>query len=240
MTREIDLASPFNTPYFRNFYDGYRDQSKDLFDSEQYFFDSFAEDHKSYLDIGCALGGMLSILESRLTTFQYNGVDIAAEMIDGAREIHPEANFKVVDGAQLPYDDESYDRVITLGTTVHDQEFEELLSEAWRVTKELLFFDIRIIDNLPTIRSINEGSVRDDANMSYPYVVVNGREFRKFLRCLDPTPKTIRAYGYLRAANEFTTLPPGYENICMTTFLIEKNDCDNMTPTFDLKLPIEL
>jgi ubiquinone/menaquinone biosynthesis C-methylase UbiE len=239
--REIDLKEPFESSYFREYYTNYRNKLDDLFESERRFINEFIEGGASCLDIGCALGGMFDILSGLQSGVKYTGIDISPKLLTEAERLHPAASFLVHDGARLPFGDRSYSRVITLGTTVHDQSYRQLVAEAWRVTDEKLFFDIRITPN-PELRSLSEGYVEDGAGMRYPYVVANAQDLFAWMAQL-PDLGTIKAYGYWGTANTETTLPPAYAEICMTCVLLEKTPSGSPAgspPRWQLDLPLSV
>ena len=238
MARETPQDAPFDTEYFQDYYKGYRNHIGDLFDSERRFLDRFCQQGRSYLDVGCALGGMSQILGKLGGRITYTGVDVSRKMIQGARRKHPEFEFDVVDGVELGYPDSSFDRVVSLGTTVHDQEWKRLLSELWRVAREAVLFDIRLTPELPTVASLAEGFVLDGSGMRYPYVVANWHDFREVIGTLTPAPAIVAGYGYWGRANESTTLPPRYERLCMACFYLEKqSDTGNAACEMELELP---
>jgi hypothetical protein len=166
-------------------------------------------------------------------------VDISPKLLAEAERLHPAGSFRVQDGAQLPFADRSYQRVITLGTTVHDQNYRMVLSEAWRVTDEKLLFDIRLTSE-KEVCSLRDGYVEDGAGMHYPYVVANAAEFVSWIAAL-PDLGSVKAYGYWGSANRETTLPQGYSDICMTCVLLEKRRPDivhDISPVWLLDLPL--
>lgn len=236
--REIDLKEPFESAYFREYYANYRNKIDDLFASEKRFIEEFARGAETCLDIGCALGGMYDILSRLQPGVKYTGIDISPRLRAEAERLHPDASFLVHDGARLPHGDRSYARVITFGTTVHDQSYRDLLSEAWRVTGEMLLFDIRLTQN-PELRSLSDGYVEDGAGMRYPYVVANAQDLFAWIATL-PGLSSVKAYGYWGKANKETTLPPEYSEICMTCLLLEKAAGESpasSSPRWSLDLP---
>lgn len=241
MSREIDLQSPFNTAYFKDFYNSYRNRYEDLFPSEQRFFDEFAQPKKSYLDVGCAVGGIYAILAARCTDFKYTGVDIAHELLELARRAHPGIDFRHCDGITLPFANNAFDRILSLGTTVHDQEYGRLVRECYRVCAESFLFDMRLSAGMPTISRLAEAYVLDGAGLKYPYVVANAKEFIALLQQLTPTPATIRIYGYWGKANQYTRLPTGYESICMCGVFVSKPAAGMQgAAILELDLPFDL
>jgi SAM-dependent methyltransferase len=49
------------------------------------------------LDVGCGYGGLLEYAKSRRIVVDYTGIDLVPEMIEHARERHPDARFTVGD-----------------------------------------------------------------------------------------------------------------------------------------------
>ncbi len=93
---------------------------------------------KRLLDFGCGIGRLArDISELGIT---YNGVDRSPEMIRKAQEIHSGSmlDFRSYDGKVLPFDDESFDAVLSCGVfqyLVGTADFELVLSEIHRILK---------------------------------------------------------------------------------------------------------
>ena len=87
------------------------------------------------LDIGCGHGLIHSYLRDagcRLT-----GIDVAENAIETARRRNPHVHYDVYDGSRLPYADETFDVLVTLGVMHHvavDQR-DTFVSEARRVLR---------------------------------------------------------------------------------------------------------
>ena len=239
--RQTNIKTPFSTNYFLDYYTGYRDKESDLFDSEKYFLKDFLQDSKSILDIGCATGGMYNILKEKKSEINYSGIDVAENLINEAQKKFPKINFLVYDGTQLPYDDSIFDGVISFGTTVHDQDYFTLLSEAYRVTSRKLIFDIRLT-NLPELNSIEDSYVIDGSKVKYPYVVANVVQFFQWAIKLKNLKK-LNIYGYWGKGNKYTNLPFEYKKICMAGVLLEKRTSKKSkinNPEVRLKVPKKL
>ncbi len=234
------MAEQFDTEYFLKYYENYRNKLDDLFKSEKYFMPEFVLPKKSYLDVGCAVGGMYEILTAFESNVDYKGIDVSSEMIDCAKINYPEIDFEVGDAAKgLCFKDNAFSRVITLGTTVHEQNYKSLLKESYRVAEDVLFFDIRLVYDKPTLNDLGRGYVEDESDIQYPYVVVNYDELVEFFNSLRPLPRLIKSFGYWGKANEYTTLPADYHEICMAAFLVYKDDsCVHKAIDFKLNLPV--
>ncbi len=238
--REINQADPFESEYFNDYYKDYRRNFVDLFDSEKYFLKEFINENETIYDVGCAVGGMYEILSSMKSEIRYQGVDIAEKMIDQARKNYPNINFEVVDGINLPEKDDSFDGVLSFGTTVHEQQWEKLISELWRVTKQDLLFDIRFVDDLPTISNLSSGFVDDGSGLKYPYVVINYNDFVNLISSLSPKPNITKIYGYFGSANDDVTLPKEYSKICMSCVLLKKNFKNVNNDKSSIELPFNI
>ncbi|HCH65311.1 MAG TPA: hypothetical protein DFR83_21070 [Deltaproteobacteria bacterium] len=64
------------------------------------------------LDLGCGTGALLRALESQGVTGA--GVDVSSAMLERAHAHRPKSTFVQLDGPRLPFDDDSFDRVLSL------------------------------------------------------------------------------------------------------------------------------
>ena len=237
--REINQPDPFETDYFVNWYDNYRCSLDDLFPSETHYLKEFCYSAENLLDVGCAVGGMSKIILELNQKIHYEGVDISEKMIDQAKKNYPNIPFYVVDGIELPYSDEHFDSVLSFGTLVHEQKWKDLLTELWRVTSNQLILDVRLTSEQPTLSNIKRSFVVDGSNMPYPYVVINSSEFFMFIQDELNGIKSINAYGYWGRANEFTTMPDDYSQICMVGLILKKKP-GNIENKLSFNLPFEV
>jgi ubiquinone/menaquinone biosynthesis C-methylase UbiE len=239
MSRQISLESPFNTNYFQEYYTGYRNRIDDLFPSEKHFLGKVVAESDDLLDVGCASGGMYKIMTTMKPSLHYTGIDIAASLVETARKQYPGVSFHVGDGVTLPFQDNSFNSVVSFGTTVHDQDYEKLIRDCYRVTRQYFLFDIRLVtDDLASINNITKGYVLDGVGFKYPYNVVNSSAFFSFLRSLEPA--RVQIFGYWGKANEFTHLPVGYEKLCMCGVLVEKRQDEIHEIVFEIDLPFTI
>ncbi len=68
----------------------------------------------SILDVGCGFGHLLDYLRARSINARYTGVDITTPMIDTARRLHPEADFRLLNILDAPLS-ERWDWVFLVG-----------------------------------------------------------------------------------------------------------------------------
>jgi len=125
-----------------------------------YLFDQLLkgtyDDCDRILDAGCGTGrNLLYLLQSGANVF---GVDKNSEVIEQLRaiagsfsQVDPEENFKVASVEQLPFENETFDLVIS-SAVLHFAEnlshFEDILNSMWRVLKPGGYFFCRLASEI--------------------------------------------------------------------------------------------
>jgi ubiquinone/menaquinone biosynthesis C-methylase UbiE len=111
------------------------------------------------LDVACGTGWMTQHLPGQIV-----GIDASESMLDIARERVPHGEFVVGDALSLPFDDRSFDRLVTGHFYGHLEEPERarFLDEARRVAGELIVVDSALHDGVAPVewqeRVLNDGS----------------------------------------------------------------------------------
>lgn len=218
----------FDHPELVEFFSGHRNRPEDLYPSERRFLPELAAGAETVLDVGCAAGGFLDIWRSYNPRIAYTGVDVSEQLIEAARQLHPDARFLVGDcAAGLPLPDAAADVVAAIGWLHWEPRYARALRELWRLTRHALFFDVRLVgagDDILGTQHI-PGSAT-------PYVAVAWQRFARQL--LDLSPGAIRAYGYLGAPADTVSGMPA--EVCMAAFVLERGG----SPTdLALELPLE-
>lgn len=88
---------------------------------------------KQHLDIACGTGHLVA--EATRRGAMSIGVDLAETMIAVAKTNYPGLDFRVADGAQLPFDDASFDFVTCSFGLSHTAGPEQAVAEAYRVLR---------------------------------------------------------------------------------------------------------
>ncbi len=72
-------------------------------------------DNESVLDVGCGTGNLTFAICDRANVQKACGIDLSPDFIDRAVELNrdPKIEFRVGDACELPYDDASFDRVLS-------------------------------------------------------------------------------------------------------------------------------
>ena len=141
----------------KEFFDGDRKYGYGGFYYNPRFWKDVVEDFRDYwnlnsdssvLDVGCGKGFMLYDLVKLLPGINIAGVDISNYAIENSVEsIKP--FLKVANATSLPYEDKSFDVVISINT-IHNLEEEELiisLKEMERVSKKFIFITVDAYNN---------------------------------------------------------------------------------------------
>lgn len=90
--------------------------------------------NKKILFVGCADGHECS--RALELGAQVTGIDVSDKLIDAAKEHYPEAQFFVMDQAELTFSDKSFDIVISMFTVMYTEDLKKLFKEFRRVLKK--------------------------------------------------------------------------------------------------------
>jgi ubiquinone/menaquinone biosynthesis C-methylase UbiE len=111
------------------------------------------------LDVACGTGFLTQHLRGEIT-----GLDQSASMLELARAKVPEGRFVQGDALELPFSDDSFERLLTSFFYGHLEEDDRdaFLSEARRVADELVVVDSALHDEVDRVewqeRVLNDGS----------------------------------------------------------------------------------
>ncbi|MDB2710201.1 class I SAM-dependent methyltransferase [Candidatus Pelagibacter bacterium] len=179
MKKEIDLLSKYPKPkrdiekrgqkktskdrniarkFGKDFFDGKRSQGYGGFSYHPRFWRNVVLDFKkhwnlkennSVLDVGCAKGFMLYDFKNLIPKLNIEGIDISKYAIDNSKQ-EIKYSLKVADAKELPYDDNSFDYVISINT-IHNLDLtdcKKALKEIQRVSKKDSFITVDAYSNI--------------------------------------------------------------------------------------------
>ncbi|MFZ4927767.1 class I SAM-dependent methyltransferase [Chryseobacterium sp. Mn2064] len=98
------------------------------------------EDEESILEIGHGNAGHLKNIISLAKNLKYTGIDISETMYNEARKLNEEfknqADFILYNGTEIPFEDETFDKIFTVNTVYFWEKPVEFLNEIYRVLKD--------------------------------------------------------------------------------------------------------
>ncbi|AZA50864.1 class I SAM-dependent methyltransferase [Chryseobacterium carnipullorum] len=116
------------------------------------------EDDEYILEIGHGNAGHLKNILSRAQNLKYTGVDISQTMHDEAKRLNEDfksqADFVLYEGKELPFEDQTFDKIFTVNTVYFWENPVEFLNEIHRVLKKdgifvLTFGQRQFMETLP-------------------------------------------------------------------------------------------
>lgn len=100
-------------------------------------FQKYVQSGSKILDVGCGNGRLLEVLQNK--NIDYYGLDFSTNLIEKAKEKHSQANFRIANITELPFDQEHFNVVFAIAVFHHipSQAYrQKVLSEINRVLKD--------------------------------------------------------------------------------------------------------
>ena len=219
---------PWDSFGWADFYETRRTTTADIYPSEWLFLKDLLAEGVSVLDIGCAVGGLASVLSEHLTRFEYTGVDISRSMVERARQKHPRHQFHVIKEADLSVlGGRNFDLVVCLGVLHLSRKWRELVSAAWECA-DVLLLDLRetggatIEDETVSYYRMDTLShdARNQVASRLPYNIINSGEAMGTLLRLCAGATGLHHFGYLAKVSSSAVTPAGM--VMMNTYQIDK------------------
>jgi ubiquinone/menaquinone biosynthesis C-methylase UbiE len=83
----------------------------------EFLVKDYAKEGEKILDFGCGAGQWYEFFKEKKV--QYFGVDFSEKLIEVAKAKYPDANFQVIDGINLPFESEFFDKVYAIAVFHH-------------------------------------------------------------------------------------------------------------------------
>ncbi len=109
---------------------------RDIWEEMKFLFDDYLTFGEKVLDLGCGNGRWFGLFEQR--GVDYLGIDSCEKLIDIAQKSYPRGKFLAADILNLPFPDNSFDKIYSIAVFHHipAQEFRlKFLKETKRVLK---------------------------------------------------------------------------------------------------------
>jgi len=105
--------------------------------SDSLFLLEYIKKNEKLLDLGCGNGRLYKMVQQ--LSLDYTGIDISSELIKTAKESFPETKFVVGSALDLPFENESFDKVISIAVLHHIPSLKlriKFMEEGYRVLKK--------------------------------------------------------------------------------------------------------
>ena len=93
------------------------------------------------LEVGCNVGAQLAILQAVNPNLELHGIEPQSYALERAREAHSNIDFRQGTAYALPFEDNSFDVVMTNGVLIHiaPEDLPDALAEIHRTSKRYIF-----------------------------------------------------------------------------------------------------
>jgi len=208
-----------------------RKKENQLYLSEKKFFFKAINSSSTFLDLGCATGNFIQIIQSKTKIKDYLGIDTSNNMIERAKLKYPNFRFLHYNGKFLSVK-KKFDLSFCFGTLEYCNNYESLIKQMLNLTNKFLVFDMRLTFKPSIINKKKSYQIipRSDGR-TLPYNIVNFYNFIKFLLKINKFNHSLNLFGYEHTpAKSVTTI---YKNVTMASILIDK------TKKFELKIELK-
>jgi SAM-dependent methyltransferase len=235
-------------------FSGYRDRWEDFYPSERWAFEKIGalKGFGKVLDVGCGMGGLGLAIAGRYSLKSYHGIDINAQVIEGAQKLKPRFKVPVVfqcadilNVRGLPK--ACFDTVFSLSCADWNVETKEIIDRCWQYVKPGGFFvmSLRLSEAKGTnnikksyqpIAWNEKGRPVECAN----YVVFNVHEFFRMVKGFEPRASRVQGYGYWGPPSKTAVTP--YKKLVFGVIIVQKAGAADKKESIisELNLPLEL
>jgi SAM-dependent methyltransferase len=203
----------------------------DFFRSETHFLDQIHINIHSVLDIGCAAGRFIALLEHYGAGPAYIGIDVSAASLALARAAYPQATFIEADALDCRLEGR-FDLVNATGVCQHEPRFEHLIQRMLEWSARYVLFDVKLAAVDRHLVDIDRAYCGGEDRLYY--IVLSPALLLETLKELAG-PSRIAIYGYQTPTNARTVVPVGLGPIASVGVLIDKTP--QAVPAVEVELP---
>jgi len=207
-------------------------RKEDFFKSELKFLDQIKNQFSSVLDIGCAGGRLIEVLQDKTDSLSYTGVDFVESSIADGNARYPDAKFLKADALTVDLD-EQFDLVYAIGVFQHVADYEKLLARMLAWSRRYLLFDVKLSPSPDPVADLNRSYCSRGEERTH-MVLLNWPKFRRHLLSVAEL-SSVGIWGYETPVNKITHIDEELLPVCSATMLLEKGS--GKAPEFNVDLP---
>jgi SAM-dependent methyltransferase len=193
--------------------------SSSFFETERRFVAELIDRLGPVLDIGCASGRFVELLQSLGWQGPFTGIDIIDENIVAARRMYPQHVFRTDNAVDMALG-ERFDLVNATGVVQHEPRFEALVRNMLAHSNRYVLFDAKLGPVAEHLVDLQRSYCEIGGAKAY-FICLSFPKFLEFLTSLEGIGR-IRVFGYPTGFNKTTVVPPWLKQWVSAGFLIEK------------------
>ena len=202
---------------------GCRNRWEHLYPSVQYYLDKVDFSGESFLEVGCAAGGMYEILDAKCGNVQYTGMEISQAEVDFAKKAYPNATFCCGNFYENDFADASFDTVTAFMVVNHQERYRDFIAQLLRVARKRVIFDARIQYDYPTVVDLQTSYLYYHGSGARNYFIpFNFYELFNYLHLAEFNAKKISVYGYYTPNKSSAFIQMPKSKLIAAAFCIEK------------------
>jgi len=195
----------------------------DFFPSEVHHLKKIISQIRSVLDVGCASGKFIDLLQSLGATPSYVGLDIGLSNIENAQRLYPNSQFHHMNALEFT-SDQTFDLVNATGVCQHEPDFERLIQAMAKLSNKYVLFDVKFSKTNKHIVDLAVSHAGTSPNKLY-FIILNIETFIEFLKKIDRIC-AISIFGYQTPLNNRTQVPEGIHTVVSAGILLTLSDPD--------------
>lgn len=178
-------------------------RADDFFESETRLLKPIADSIGSVIDIGCASGRFVELLNTFRIAPRYTGLDLSEASVETARRLYPSHSFHCANALSFE-PGEKADLVNATGVMQHEPQFEALLDRMIAWSRRYVLCDVKLANTASHLADINTSYIASTPPMYF--VVLSARAFLAGLAARNDIRRA-EIFGYETPRNANAVVP---------------------------------